>query len=235
MHSKIKLKAKPSLVLGQSYLEVVFNKEEISSVKAQVSNEMKMQKIVFKTQKKKVKKKKEVKKEEPKETLPKRLRWLRAERLELSIPELSACLQLKASTLRSYEHNAFPLAEALSRFHKVFAVDLNWLLFGCGKAFMDGGAKTKRVKKTYPQETFIFIDPLTSKRFREIRVALKKDPQVFALDLGIGRIDLGAIENSLKSPRRKELEKLYREFNVDMNYLIAGGCEMFLPNPITKI
>ena len=74
---------------------------------------------------------------------------------------------------------------------------------------------------------------MTSKRFREIRVALKKDPQVFALDLGIGRIDLGAIENSLKSPRRKELEKLYRKFNVDMNYLIAGGGEMFLPNPIT--
>jgi len=65
-------------------------------------------------------------------------------------------------------------------------------------------------------------------RFKEIRKLLAKSQEALANDLSVTKQAISNIENSKSSPSISILCKLQVDFNVNLNYLIAGFGNVFV-------
>jgi transcriptional regulator with XRE-family HTH domain len=65
-------------------------------------------------------------------------------------------------------------------------------------------------------------------RIRQIRTALHLQQKDFALRMGIAGASLSEIENGKYKPGFDFLEKLSRDFNVNLHFVFFGEGEMFL-------
>ena len=65
-------------------------------------------------------------------------------------------------------------------------------------------------------------------RFKNVRKILNKSQDELALDLGITKQAISNIENSKCMPSLTILSKLLVDFDININYLIAGIGEIFV-------